>query len=261
MNLTILLTAALLVSGIMCLGWLYQRRSGDAGIVDVLWTYNLGILALLYAVLCEGDLMRQILLTTVVGLWSLRLGTYILFDRVLVGHEDGRYQKLREHWGEKANSKFFWFFQAQGAADLFFSLPFIFIASNSSPVFSAWEYLGLGCWSIAFFGEWIADNQLRRFRRSPTNRGKTCQNGLWRYSRHPNYFFEWLHWLSYPLMLVGISGFYAALLCPAVMLFSLFKVTGIPHTEAQALRSRGEEYRRYQQQTSVFIPWFPKKVS
>ena len=88
---------------------------------------------------------------------------------------------------------------------------------------------------------------------------QTCREGWWRYSRHPNYFFEWLHWWSYVALAVGASYWWLTLLSPAVMLYFLVCVTGIPPTEAQALASRGEDYRQYQRTTSVFIPWFPKE--
>jgi steroid 5-alpha reductase family enzyme len=91
------------------------------------------------------------------------------------------------------------------------------------------------------------------------NRGHTCRDGLWRYSRHPNYFFEWLHWWAYVPLSLGAAGGWATILAPLVMLFFLFCVTGIPATEAQALQSRGADYRQYQRTTSAFFPWFPRR--
>ena len=258
MQLNTLILGLVLVLVVMSLGWLIQRVRNDAGIVDVLWTFAVGALGILYSILGDTLNERRLILAIMVGVWSLRLGLYILFDRVIAKPEDGRYKYLRDHWGKNAHLHFFWFFQAQGLAAFFFSIPFYFISTNSSGLISVTEYLGVICWLIAIFGEWLSDSQLRSFRSNPNNKGKTCQSGLWKYSRHPNYFFEWLHWWSYVLMLVDANGFYLSLLCPAVMLYTLFKVTGIPHTEAQALRTRGEEYRRYQKTTSIFIPWFPR---
>jgi steroid 5-alpha reductase family enzyme len=94
---------------------------------------------------------------------------------------------------------------------------------------------------------------------NPANRGKTCQEGLWRYSRHPNYFFEWLHWFAYVSWAAGSGLEWLAWMGPVIMLWFLVKVTGIPASEAQSLKSRGEEYREYQRRTSAFIPWFRKK--
>jgi steroid 5-alpha reductase family enzyme len=101
--------------------------------------------------------------------------------------------------------------------------------------------------------------QLNAFKANAANRGKTCRAGLWKYSRHPNYFFEWLIWVAFCLFAIDSKYGYLALFPPALMLYFLFRVTGIPATEAQALRTRGEDYRRYQETTSVFVPWFPRK--
>jgi steroid 5-alpha reductase family enzyme len=117
---------------------------------------------------------------------------------------------------------------------------------------------GVIVWLIAVAGETIADRQLARFRRDPANRGQVCRAGLWRYSRHPNYFFEWVHWLSY--VLIG-HGEWLTWIGPVGMLLFLFRVTGIPYTEMQALKSRGDRYREYQSTTNVFFPWFPRSVA
>ena len=110
---------------------------------------------------------------------------------------------------------------------------------------------------MALAGESAADRQLEAFRRDPANRGKTCRVGLWRVSRHPNYFFEWLVWVAYFVFALASPWGWVTIYCPALMLFFLFRVTGIPATEAQALKSRGEDYRQYQRTTSAFFPWFP----
>ena len=111
-------------------------------------------------------------------------------------------------------------------------------------------------WAVAIVGEAAADRQLDRFKRDPANRGRLCDVGLWRYSRHPNYFFEFVIWISYALYAAGSPFGWSGIVSPALILYFLFRVTGIPLTEAQALRSRGEAYRRYQETTSVFVPWF-----
>jgi steroid 5-alpha reductase family enzyme len=114
----------------------------------------------------------------------------------------------------------------------------------------------LGVLSIA--GESLADRQLSRFKQKPDSVGRTCREGLWRYSRHPNYFFEWLHWCSYPLIAIGASQAGWLWCLPLAMFVFLWFVTGIPYTEKQALKSRGDDYRDYQRTTSAFFPWRPK---
>lgn len=142
-----------------------------------------------------------------------------------------------------------------------FSLPILIAARNPAPGPAWYDWLGVAIWVLALGGESLADRQLARFRRDPANRGGVCQQGLWRYSRHPNYFFEWLHWWAYVAMgLAGPFG-WVTLAGPAVMLFFLLKVTGVPPTEARALESRGEAYRAYQRTTNAFFPGPPRPQS
>jgi steroid 5-alpha reductase family enzyme len=173
--------------------------------------------------------------------------------------EDGRYRKLRRDWGPHAQAGFFLFFQAQALADVVFSIPFLIAMRNAAPFPSAWDAAGLLVWLAAVGGETLADAQLARFRADPLHRGRTCRVGLWGWSRHPNYFFEWLHWWSYVLLAAGTPWGWLNLFAPALMLFFLFRVTGIPATEARALESRGEDYRDYQRTVSAFLPRPPKR--
>jgi steroid 5-alpha reductase family enzyme len=149
----------------------------------------------------------------------------------------------------------------QAAAAVFFALPLLLLSQRQRESWHWLDLLGIAMWTAGVAGVAISDWQLARFRSRPENQGKTCRSGLWRYSRHPNYFFEWLHWCSYVPLVIGTSAGWLAILVPLVLLYFLFFVTGIPPTEAQALASRGEEYRSYQRTTSVFVPWFPKKDS
>ena len=113
-------------------------------------------------------------------------------------------------------------------------------------------------WLVSVGGESLADAQLARFRADPANRGKTCRSGLWRYSRHPNYFFEWLHWCAYAVAAIGAPLAWLGWLGPVVMYLFLRYISGIPFTEQQALRTRGDDYRDYQRSTPMLFPWFPK---
>lgn len=250
--------AAVTMSAMMAILWCVQRKTGNAGIVDVGWAAGIGILAVFYSATSEGYLTRRILVAVLAGWWSLRLAAYLLLSRVIRQPEEGRYVKLREKWGERAEWRLFWFFQMQAAADLLFSLPLLVVAHRSHPAFDVWDGLGVAVWVIGVGGAWLADRQLTNFKRRPESRGTTCREGLWRYSRHPNYFFEWIHWWSYVCMAVGSAFWWVTLIVPAVLLFFLFRVTGIPPTEAQALASR-PDYAEYQRTTSVFVPWFPKR--
>jgi len=238
--------------------WIIQRIKRDAGVVDIGWTMGVGAMAVYAAVIGEGWLPRRILLASMGGIWALRLAGYILKDRILNGAEDSRYQRLRARWGNQAHAWFFLFFTSQSLLVVLFALPFLPGAQNEVSYVSAYDLLAISTWIAAMGGEWIADLQLARFRNRPENQGKVCRDGLWNWSRHPNYFFEWVHWFSYVFLAVGAPGFAYAWIGPAAMYLFLMKITGIPHVEREAIAKRGDAYREYQQTTHRLIP-IPKK--
>jgi steroid 5-alpha reductase family enzyme len=231
--------------------WGVQQRTRNAATADLGWTILMagGITAAAW--LSPGDMFRRGLVGALGTVWAVRLGLYLLRDRVLgADQEDGRYRELRERWGAAAARNFLWLYLAQGVIAALFVVP-VAAAMRGGPL-GAWAVGGVAVWLVGVGGEALADRQLARFRAEPGHRGMVCDVGLWRYSRHPNYFFEWVHWWAYvligqaaPLTLVG----------PAAMLLFLYRVTGIPYTERQAMRSRGEAYRAYQRSTSAFVPW------
>jgi steroid 5-alpha reductase family enzyme len=257
--LTELATAALLPIALMAVLWAIHLRIRNAAIVDFGWAFGLALLALWYAAVGPGYAPRRWLMATLAGLWGFRLAFYLLRDRVIGQPEEGRYQQLRRQWKTNLPLKFFFFFEFQALLCVALSLPFFLAARNPAEELSLLEYGAAALWLIAFLGEATADAQLARFKADPANRGKVCRAGLWNYSRHPNYFFEWLIWVSFALFASASPWGWTAWFAPALMLYFLFRVTGIPATEAQALRSRGEAYRRYQETTSAFVPWFPRK--
>lgn len=240
------------------LGWLWQRRRANAGIVDAIWAGSVGAGALLSAALGTGAALPRWTVAALGGAWGLRLSLH-LWRRVRGEAEDGRYAALRQRWGDNQR-KWFAFFQFQAALAVLFALPFVAVARNPVAGPSVWWFAGILVWVGSVFGESVADAQLARFRADPANRGRTCRDGLWRYSRHPNYFFEWLHWFAYALLAVGSLWWWLAWAGPAVMYVFLRWISGIPYTEAQALRTRGDDYRRYQQSTPMLIPWFPRRT-
>ena len=259
MNPWLLLLAVWLCAVVMMgLGWLWQRAHDNAGIVDALWAAGLGFSALLFALFAEGGFWPRLAVGILGGAWGARLGLH-LWMRVRGEAEDGRYRNLRAHW-QGNQLKFFLFFQFQALLIVLFALPFLAVARN--PVtYSPALIAGALIWLCSVIGESIADLQLARFRANPANRGRTCRDGLWRYSRHPNYFFEWLHWFAYVCLAIGSPIAWLAWSGPVVMYVFLRWISGIPYTEAQALRSRGDDYRAYQQSTPMLLPWFPKHPS
>lgn len=241
----------------MLAGFAVERRTRNAGIVDVLWSAGMAASAIYYGVVAGGSPLARGLAALLGGIWGLRLALHLAI-RVAREPEDGRYAYLRAHWHDDAR-RFLAFFLAQAVLTALLSLPFLAAASNPDDEWTVWRTLALLVYFASVGGEALADRQLAAFRADPANRGRTCREGLWRFSRHPNYFFEWTHWFTYVLLAVGAGhAFWLSLLGPALMLLMLYRVTGIPFTEAQALRSRGDDYRAYQRTTSAFVPWFPK---
>jgi steroid 5-alpha reductase family enzyme len=155
----------------------------------------------------------------------------------------------------------FQFFQFQAVLLVALSVPFLLAARNPAPELRPVEYIAAGLWFLALLGETLADSQLAAFKRSPANRGRVCDAGFWRWTRHPNYFCEWMVWVAFALFALASPWGWIALYCPALMLFFLLKITGIKYTEDQLLRSKGEAYRAYQQRTSAFIPWPPRPAT
>ncbi|MBL8298112.1 MAG: DUF1295 domain-containing protein [Rhodanobacteraceae bacterium] len=238
-------------------GWYWQQQRRNAGIVDVIWAAGVGATAIVLALLGDGALWPRATLAVLGSFWGLRLALY-LWRRVRSESEDGRYAYLRTIWGDGA-LRWFAFFQFQALLIVLFALPFAAVARNPLDGPRAGWILAIAVWLIAISGEAIADAQLRRFRTDPANRGRTCRAGLWRYSRHPNYFFEWLHWFAYVLLALGSPLAWLAWSGPLVMYAFLRWLSGIPFTEAQALRTRGDDYRDYQRRTSMLFPWFPRR--
>ncbi len=253
LHLAILGTA--IVATLMFVLWLIQLRTKNAGIVDVGWTLSIGILAVLYAAFGTGNLAHRWTMAAMVTIWSLRLGSYLAV-RVIGKPEDGRYHALREQWPTGAGWKFLLVFQAQAFLDVLLSVPFLLVAFHESSPLGWPQLVGIAVWVTAIAGESISDAQLAAFRRNPANRGGICEVGLWNYSRHPNYFFEWLVWIAWALFASTAPWGWLGFSAPVLMFLFLFRVTGIPATEAQSLRSKGEAYAAYQRSTSAFVPWF-----
>jgi len=252
--------AWLLGTALMLVLWTWYRRRRNAGIVDVGWSLSLPLITVLYASLGPGDARRRWVIAGMFTVAGARLAIYLVRDRIVGRQEDPRYAELRAKRSPVVAFDFFWFFQAQAVLAVVLSVPALVAVFNDDPRLAPLELAAIVLWAAALCGEALADRQLERFKARPSSRGRTCREGLWRYSRHPNYFFEWLTWVAYALFALASPWGAAALTSPAVMLYLLFNVTGIPATEAQAIRSKGDDYRRYQASTSAFVPWFPRTV-
>jgi steroid 5-alpha reductase family enzyme len=254
---SLLLLGTLSVCLFMALLWVFQFIRKEADIVDFGWTLSLGFLAVLYSLLGSGPLLQRSFAGLFGAIWAFRLAAHI-WRRVIEPGEDGRYVELRGSWGEKAQLKFFVFFQAQALLAVLLSLSFLVPATSRNATSDLSVIIALLWFVFAIGGETLSDRQLQRWKSDPANHGRTCRAGLWQFSRHPNYFFEWLYWFTYVLLALRSDYWIFTLMSPAIILLLLLKVTGIPPTEARALKTRGEDYREYQRSTSAFFPWWRK---
>ena len=267
MVVAILLSAtAAALSASMAVAWWVQKRTGETGWIDVFWTFSLGLVAAA-AALAPFDSVpwpqpRQTLVAVLVLLWSLRLGSHIVLRTRSAG-DDPRYRHLIEQWGNNAGRILFLQLQIQAAVSLLLTLSVFLAAHNPEPGLRLQDVFGALVWLTGIVGEGVADSQLRQFRKNSAHGGGVCDVGLWRLSRHPNYFFEWLCWCAYPLIAIDLAGRYpygwAALLAPACMYWLLTSVSGIPPLEDHMARTRGPAWETYRKRTSAFFPFWPGK--
>ncbi|MBX7125068.1 MAG: DUF1295 domain-containing protein [Cyclobacteriaceae bacterium] len=242
----------------MTLVWWRQLYTRNAGVVDAWWSWNFGLLAVIWFFVGSGNFSQRLLLAVIV-LWSLRLGLHLYIRNTSHAEEDRRYAQLRIRYGAQESWRMWRFFAFQALTNAVLALPVFLIASNQHETVAFTSIAGVGVVVVSVLGEAIADAQLKSFRRRAP--GQVCRAGLWKYSRHPNYFFEWLCWVGFALVAWDAPFGSWALITPFIIGWLLIKVSGIPMLEALAIQSRGEAYRKYQQEVSAFIPWFPRKTS
>lgn len=237
-----------------------QRRTRDATAVDAGWGAAIVGCVVLYAALAPGAASQRVLIAAVMGAENLRIASLVR-NRLGRG-EDSRYRELRRRWRERGREQltFAIFYQAQALLAAILSVPALLASFNRDSSIEAVQWAGLALWAVAVAFEAAADRQLAAFRADPANRGGVMRSGLWRYSRHPNYFFQTLTWVAYVLIAVAAPWGWIAFFAPALVLYLVLFVTGVPPAEESSLRSRGDAYRRYQRETSAFVPW-PKRSS
>ncbi|MFN0296874.1 DUF1295 domain-containing protein [Acinetobacter albensis] len=258
-----LLNFLLLDVVIMALCWLIVTYNQRAGLVDVAWSFCIALNVMIAAFwLDTAPISVRIFIGCASSIWFLRLTWHLLRRYWHESEEDRRYANMRRAMGQFKHLGFLAFFMFQAGLAILFSYPMLSLLSTTVIQWSEWTHWALIAAAImmllAFIGESTADQQLYRFKQKPEHHGKTMDQGLWKYSRHPNYFFEWLHWFAYPILGLA-AGQYLLWIYPLLMWAFLYYITGIPFSEQQALRHRGQNYRDYQQRTSMFIPWQPKE--
>lgn len=258
-----MLSAGVALSAIMALAWVIQQRSDNSGWVDVSWSLGVGSVAFLvalYPMQASWPHWRQLAVAILALCWSLRLGVHIA-GRARGVADDPRYRDLITEWGANAQRRMFRFLQSQAAVGAVLVISIGLAAHNPDPKLRAFDLIGIALLIGAIVGESVADRQLRLFKAKAESQGKVCDMGLWRWSRHPNYFFEWLYWVGVAVTAIDAGGYnpygWLALAAPVSMYWVLVHVSGIPPLEAHMLRSRGDEFRAYQRRTSAFFPFPP----
>lgn len=238
--------------------WYHQWRTGNAWLVDPLWAATLGSVAIFAALVGDGHPVSRSFVGVAGGVWGWRLAAH-LWQRNHGKPEDARYRELRDEWGPAAARKLFWFLQLQAVIGMVLCVAFFVPAFTSQAPAPLAVVLATLIWLAANVGEATADRQLRHFAADEANRGTVCRAGWWRYSRHPNYFFECVHWCAYTALAIALPWGWTTLIPPLLMAWLLLKVSGIPMLEAHLLRSR-PGYAAYQRSTSALVPWPPKAL-
>jgi steroid 5-alpha reductase family enzyme len=258
-----LVVVAVFLSAAMAFAWFVAIRTGKSGFVDATWSFAVGIASIAAALwpFDSGDYSwRRWLVAGFAAVWSARLGAYI-FTRSLSHGDDPRYAALKAEWGDKAPARLFQFLQVQAVAGWPLVGAVLLAAHAPFPEFRVQDGVAVIVFAAAFAGETIADRQMAQFRRDPKNRGGVCDAGLWGWSRHPNYFFEWLGWCAYTVAAVDFTGAYPwgwmSLAAPAVMYALLVHISGVPPLEAYMKRSRPQAFADYQRRVSAFWPLPP----
>lgn len=262
--LILLIAVSVCLSVVMVIAWRIERRTGNAGWVDVCWTFGVGLVSAGAALAAlsqqEGSVIRILLAAGLILLWSLRLGSHLVV-RTRGIKDDPRYAKMKQDWGADASKGMFRLLQSQALVSIPLVLSVALAAWSPVATFRPQDVLALAVALVAIAGEGVSDRQLRVFRATPGNEGRFCDVGLWSWSRHPNYFFEWFGWLAYALFAIDFSGGYhwgwLAFSGAVCMYWLLNYVSGIPPLEEHMLKKYGERFRAYCRRTSAFFPLPP----
>ena len=241
-------------TAVMLGGWLVAPRHRTPALTDLLWAACISASALYYGLVAEGAMLQRLLVAMMGGIGGFRLFMHLL-QRMLIEPADARQRALR---APRNALRMLGVFVAKGFSAALFSIPLYVAACNPADRATEWTLAAAAVYLIGLSGEAYADVQLSLFRDQPRNHGRTCRRGLWRYSRHPNYFFAFVHWCSYALLAIGLPWpvWSLTLIAPAATAIMAWR--RIPAIEAEALHTRGDDYRAYQKTTSVLVPYFPK---
>ncbi|MHB9032212.1 MAG: DUF1295 domain-containing protein [Anaerolineae bacterium] len=255
-TLTNIAISLVVIQGIMLIIWLLSLALKNASIVDIFWGTGFVIVMWLYFALTpDGYLVRKLLIAGMVTTWGLRLSIHILL-RNAGKPEDFRYQK----WRAEAGARWWWqsffkVFALQGLLMWIISLPLLGAQAGQTARLTILDFLGVLVWGIGFFFEAVGDYQLAKFKADPGNKGRVMARGVWRFTRHPNYFGDAAQWWGFYLLAASAGGWWSVF-SPLLMTILLLRVSGVALLE-KTLETR-PGYREYAAGTSAFVPWFPR---
>ena len=256
---TLFFQASSIILILVTLLWIWSVFIKNVSIVDIFWGVGFVVVNTFY-VFMSGELnARKIVILTLVCIWGFRLAIYLAIRNIGKG-EDFRYQEFRQNYGPK---RYWWFsyfqtFLLQGILIMIISLPLLGINyNNSNGNLQILDYLGIIIWLIGFTFETVGDFQLSNFKRDSKNKGKILHTGLWKYTRHPNYFGDSAVWWAYGIFSIA-AGSYWQVIGAVIMTLLILKISGVSLLE-KTLKETKPQYKEYIQKTSSFIPWFPKK--
>lgn len=252
--------AALVILGYMAVLWIASLILKNSSIVDIFWGAGFVLANWVYFALApDGFLARKWLVSILVTIWGLRLSLYILW-RNWGEPEDFRYRK----WRKEEGKRWWWFsffkvFLLQGFLMWIISAPLLAAQISSTPArLTALDLLAVVVWFIGFFFEAVGDWQMARFKANPANKGKVLNTGVWRYTRHPNYFGDATQWWGYYLLATAASGGFWTIFGPILMTTLLLRVSGVALLE-RTLKETKPQYKEYIETTSAFVPWPPRR--
>jgi len=257
----LILIAGAFIFGMFLLLWIISLPLKNSSIVDIFWGFGFVLTAWVsFFFSPAGFLLRKLILLGLVTIWGFRLSIHILI-RNWGKPEDFRYQKWRtdngKNWWWKS---LFQVFLIQAILMWVISIPLVYVqGSQGSAFFTPWDGLAIIVWAIGFFFESFGDLQLTRFRSNPANKGKVLDTGVWRYTRHPNYFGDSTQWWGYYLFAMACGGWWTVF-GPLIMTIFLLRVSGVALLE-KSLSITKPQYKDYIERTSSFIPWIPKKIT
>ena len=253
----LLVQAAVIVFIYFFLFFLVAQLIRNNSIVDMGWGAGFVVVALATLIIQGAYVERNLLLVLLVTIWGVRL-TYYILRRNWGKPEDFRYARWRREWGSWVVPRaFFQVFTLQGLLMLVIGYPIILVNANPQPGLVFTDYLGLLVWITGFYFESVGDKQMAEFKKDPANKGRIIKSGLWRYSRHPNYFGEATMWWGIFLLSLAVPLGWSGIISPVVITLLLLYVSGVPMLEKKY--KDNPEFQEYAKKTNRFFPWFPKE--